>query len=65
MENLCPSYKSIFENISQLKNEGKIKKVWTYNGVINYKLTDDNTEKPVKIYHENDLEKFYSDQVRD
>ena len=59
VENLCPAYKSIFETVSQLKNEGKIKKVWTYNGIVNYKLSDDDREKSVKVYHYHDLDKFY------
>ena len=56
MENLCPAYKSIFDDLTELKNEGLVKKVWSFNGTVNYKLTDDTTEKPVKILHEWELE---------
>ena len=62
VENLCPAYKSIFEEVSQLKNDGKIKKMWTFNGVINYKITDDHSEKPVKVFHNTDLENLYNVQ---
>ena len=37
VENLCPSYQSIFDDMKELKAKGKIQKVWTFNGLINYK----------------------------
>ena len=61
MENLCPAFKSIFEDTIQLKKEGHVKKVWTYNGIVNYKMTDDDNEKAKKVFHENELAKFYND----
>ena len=60
VENLCPSYKSIFESLTEFKYEGKIKKVWSFNGVINYKLSDNDNEHPTKIYHEKELDHFYA-----
>ena len=53
--------KSIYEDLTQLKNEGQVKKVWTYNGTVNYIMTDDENEKPKKNFHECELEKFYND----
>ena len=59
MENLCPAYKSIFDDLTELKNEGLVKKVWSFNGTVNYKLTGDTNEKPVKNLHEWELENLY------
>ena len=61
VENLCPAFKSIFEELKQLKDEGFIKQVWSYNGVINYKQSDDEQEKPVKIFHENEVQNIYNE----
>lgn len=55
-ENLCPVFRSIYENLQEEKSKGNISQVWTYNGIINYKLTDNETEKPKKIYVQNDFE---------
>ena len=59
-ENLCPAYKSIYENLIQLKDNGIINKVWSFNGVINYKRTDDEREKPLKVFHEYDIENIFN-----
>ena len=59
-ENLCPAFKSIFEEMKELKNIGSIAKVWTYNGHINYKITDSDQEKPRVIYHDSELSDFYN-----
>ena len=59
VENLCPFFRSIFDDLTTLKNEGQVNKVWTFNGIPNYKVTDDISEKPVKVFHEYELEKFY------
>ena len=61
MENLCPAYRSIFDSLTKLKNEDRVKKVWSYNGIINYKVTDDVNEKAVKVLHECELENLYID----
>ena len=45
-ESLCPKYRAIFEQCSKLKTDGKIMHLWTFNGVVNIKLTDRNNEKP-------------------
>ena len=60
VENLCPAYKSIYENLMQLKDDGKINKVWSFNGIINYKRTDDERERPFKVLHEYDIENIYN-----
>ena len=61
IENLCPVNKSIYENLSGLQNAGEINKVWTFNGIVNYKLSNDQNEKPIKIFHKYDIQNFYID----
>ena len=61
VENLCPAYRSIFDSLIQMKNEGHVKKVWTFKGKINYLTSDDEHEKPKKIYHECELYKNFGD----
>ena len=60
VENLCPAFKSIFEELSQLKEEGIINKVWSYNGIIDFNKTEDEQEKPMKIFHKYDVENIYT-----
>ena len=59
VENLCPIYKSLFEKCKKLKKEKRIKHLWTYNGVINIKYTDENNEKPKRIYHQEDFDYYF------
>ena len=63
IENLCPVNKSIYENLSELQNAGEINKVWTFNGIVNYKLSNDQNEKPIKIFHKYDIQNFYTDTI--
>ena len=44
-----------------LKAEGEIKKLWTFNGIVNFKKTDNINERPKKILHENEFDKFFPD----
>ena len=53
-------FRSIYESLQEEKEQGNIKELWTYNGVINYKLTDNNKEQSKKIYVQNDFDKFKS-----
>ena len=59
VENLCPSYKSIYEEMKELKGKGVIEKVWTFNGFINYKINDNEQENIKKIIHESEMDTFY------
>ena len=59
VENLCPSNKSIFDNLSSLKRNGEIKSLWSYNGTVQFKFTDDPNEKSKKILHECDLNFYF------
>ena len=61
-ENLCPAYRSIFENLADLKNQGKVKKLWTQNGFVNFKFSDTKQEKSKKVTHEFYLYEFFPDE---
>ena len=54
VENLCPKYRSIFEKCKKLKQEGKIKYLWSRNGIVNFKKSDNRHERPKKICDMND-----------
>ena len=60
-ENFCPRYRSIFEECQELKMNNKIKKLWTFNGTVNFKLTDNKNERPKRITHMEDLNKLFPD----
>ena len=57
-ENLCPVFRSIHENLKVEEDKGKIAKMWTYNGIINYKLTDFEKETPKKIHTQRDFDEL-------
>ena len=59
IENLCPKYRSIFDTCSKLRREGKIKSLWSYNGTVQFKTTDDKNERSNKIFHFSDLEEHF------
>ena len=58
IENLCPKYKSIYDYCWSLKGNNKIKHLWTFNGTIFVKITDNKKEKYKKILHMHDID-FY------
>ena len=58
-ESLCPKYRELFDECYKLKNECKIMYLWTFNGIINFKLSDRINEKAKRILHENDLEFYF------
>ena len=60
-ENLCPSNRSIFDHLNNLKKNGELKRVWSYNGTVQFKFTDDPNEKSKKILHECDLNYYFED----
>ena len=59
VENLCPSYRSIFEDLQDLQGKGIISQYWMSNGKIKYKVTENKDENPIKVLHESELNKFY------
>ena len=60
MENLCPAYRSIFETLNKHRSNGEIKKLWTYNGTVQFKYTDNPKEKSIKVFHECDLNFYFN-----
>lgn len=60
-ENLCPAYRSIEEKCRTLLDCGHINQMWTYNGAVNIKFTNERTEKSKKLYHEDDLKYHFPD----
>ena len=59
VENLCPVFKSLFEKCRSLKYEHKIKHLWTHNGIINIRLTDNRKENPIRLYHDEDFDYYF------
>lgn len=60
VENLCPRNKSIFEKCQELKREGKIKYVWSYNGVVHYKTHDDQSNYGTKVFNMSELNQRFN-----
>ena len=58
-ENLCPRFRSIFEDCEKMKAEDEIKKLWTFNGIVNLKKSDNINERLKNFYQDNDFEKFF------
>ena len=55
-ENLCPAYKSIYDKCYKMKKDGIIKKMWTFNGIVNIKYSDSERERPLKLFHIDNLD---------
>ena len=56
MENLCPHYKKIFDRCKELKTQGEIKAVWSYNGTVQFKTEDRRDIRGTKVFHIDALE---------
>ena len=59
-ENLCPAFRSIYDNLKEEKEKGHISKMRTYNGVINYKLSEAENERLKRIHTLNDFKNLIS-----
>ena len=57
-ENLCPTYKKLFNYLYKLKKEAKISSVWTFNGNVFFKISADTNERPIKIQHIDEVEDY-------
>lgn len=55
IENLCPRYRSIFDECLELKKKGTIKHVWSYNGVVHYKTVDNRNVRGTRVSHMSEL----------
>ena len=63
IENLCPRYKAIYDNCMGLKKKNLISHLWTFNGTIFIKKSDNRNEKPKRILHVSDLEYFFPNYI--
>ena len=63
IENLCPKNQSIYEHCLKLRYGGDVKHLWTYNGVVNVKFSDDDYELPTKLFHPDDMDYNFDDSV--
>ena len=59
VENLCPEFRAIFDASSNLKNEGKLKFVWSYNGIVHFKKTVNYRERGIKVFHMSKLDDHF------
>ena len=62
IENLCPKYKEIYEACLELKEKGIISRVWSYNGTVFYKTTNNNNERGKRLFHIDDLNERFPDE---
>ena len=46
----------------ELRREGKIKYVWSYNGTVHYKTVDDHNIPGTKVFHISELEDKFNVQ---
>ena len=65
IENLCPKYRSIYDQCSDLKEKNKIKHLWTFNGNIYIKKTDNRNEWGKKILHMSDIYYYFPNEKVD
>ena len=65
VENLCPFYKELYNKCKKLKEENKIKHVWSHHGVVQFRFTDSRREKPKKLYHHEDLDYYFPEKKID
>ena len=57
--NLCPYYKFLWGQVKNLFNHDVVKRFWTFNGTINYALTENGPG--VKVLHLDDLKNNFPD----
>ena len=57
-ENLCPTNRNIFNHLYKLKKESKINNVWTFNGSVFFKLTDNKNERSKKIKYIDEIDEY-------
>ena len=58
-ENLCPSFKSIFDNLESLKKKGTVSKYWSRYGKLHYKLN--GSEEIFNVSHLLDIDHLFGD----
>ena len=60
-ENLCPTYRNIFNRLYKLKKENIIRNVWCKDGHIFCKLSDEREDHPLLIKHLDDIDYYISE----
>ena len=63
IENLCPTYKKIFNYRYKLKKDNKISIVWSYNGSVFFKKINSDEEYGQKVEHFDDIQYFLYDKI--
>ena len=63
-ENLCPSNKNLFNYLYKLKKDSKIKSVWSFDGIVYFKLSDDTSECPIRVHHVEEVEDYLVESER-
>ena len=54
-DNLCPDNLAIFDELCQLKDNGIVSQVWSYNGKPTYKVTSSRRVRGTRVNHLDDL----------
>ena len=54
-DNLSPMNRKCLNTLNYLKKKNIIKSCWSYNGIINYKLSDNKNERSKKLFHYDDI----------
>ena len=54
-DNLCPYYRSIFDELSNLKQQGVVNQVWSYNGKVSFKSTPNRRARGTRVGHMDEL----------
>ena len=55
IDNLCPRYREIFDDLEELKRSGVVKQLWSYNGKIHYKTNHSRRGKGIRVFHADDI----------
>ena len=55
IENLSPMNRKILDTCNYLKKKKLIANCWSYNGIVNFKFTHDEEERPTKLFHYEDI----------
>ena len=57
-ENLCPTYRKIFNRLYKLKKENVIRNVWRNDGHVFCKLSDESDERSLLLKHFDDIDYY-------
>ena len=63
IENLCPSYKRLFNKLRTMRNNEEIYNVWPFNGMVNFKFSEYGFSK--NVYYLTDIEYYIHEDFLD